>query len=1084
MDRKLFRNKKGKDQAGFWKDRLRHSFLPVIRQRGEYYAEQGKAILKEVSQERILAKVQGSKLYTATVVDRHSRDGKIHVSCTCPFFQQGFPCKHLWAAIVEADRVLAAGGMPTLSGDGKYKKTRPKEKTDWRTLFTDALWQGKPLAPPWLDGSSKFVLCYEMNVTSMAVEISAFERYLRKDGTLGRERKLQAATIEHRGLPRVDRAIIAMLDNVSGRIPRNDFFRYYQPTHKDFVDLALESRDLELVLPLLAETKRCRVFHSAKKQLADPLHKAVQSAALLEMTAEPKAKKKKKGFKLVPSVRLKKDSKDVLLSNIPVFFHTSPVLFIYDGYLFELVGPSLSWIKAALKSEEIEISQKDIRDLVVQTESLPGSPKIRLPEGIAPQTIKDLSPKPLLIVELKKGLLKAQVFMNYGDLEIDWHDQRPSVLDTERWQRVKRNKDAESEILMGLLDRGFRQEDQLFQRDIKGTAEVLSELTEDGWRVQGQNRKPFRGGRITELSISSGIDWFDLEGGISFGEHVVSLPKAIKAFLRGEQTVMLGDGSTGLLPEKWLSRNLPVLELGAASGQKNCGKTLRFSSTQALILDVLLEENEVKSVDQRFLEIKNALKNFSGIELVPVPAGFKGVLRPYQEDALGWFAFLKKFSFGGILADDMGLGKTVQVLAWLAGELENGKEGPSLVVSPTSVLFNWQAEARRFVPDLKILAYAGNNRSDLIKEIDQADLVITTYGLVRRDIETLKNLNFNYIILDESQAIKNSNAQIAKAVRLLRARHRLCLTGTPLENNVGELWSQMEFLNPKLLGPRAVFDRRFAKPIAQGDKTARNILKKMVMAFLLRRNKDAVAKEILGKMEHVILCPMTDGQAKIYSRVRDHYRASILATVERQGLNRSRIKILEGLLRLRQAANHPALIGEDSAGSGKLDNLMTLIKEAISSGHKALVFSQFTKMLGLIRRSLDDAGIIYEYLDGRTPQARRKDRVRNFQDNEDIKLFLISLKAGGLGLNLTAADYVFLVDPWWNPAVELQAVDRTHRIGQDKKVFTYRFITAETVEEKVLALQEKKRELVSAILSGGQDMLRQLSREDLDILFS
>jgi SNF2 family DNA or RNA helicase len=229
---------------------------------------------------------------------------------------------------------------------------------------------------------------------------------------------------------------------------------------------------------------------------------------------------------------------------------------------------------------------------------------------------------------------------------------------------------------------------------------------------------------------------------------------------------------------------------------------------------------------------------------------------------------------------------------------------------------------------------------------------------------------------------------------------------------------------------------------------------------------------------------MTDGQARIYSRVRDHYRASILATIEQQGLNRSRIKILEGLLRLRQAANHPALIGENDAGSGKLDNLMTLIKKAISGGHKALVFSQFTKMLGIIRRSLDDAGIIYEYLDGRTPQARRKDRVRNFQDNEDIKLFLISLKAGGLGLNLTAADYVFIVDPWWNPAVELQAVDRTHRIGQDKKVFTYRFITAETVEEKVLALQEKKRELVSAILSGGQDMLRQLSREDLDLLFS
>jgi SNF2 family DNA or RNA helicase len=1083
MDRKPFINGSNRDKPVSWRDRLKHSFLPVIRQRGEYYAEQRRAILKEVSYGKIIGTVQGSKLYKVSLDDMNSRDGRILMLCTCPFFKQGFLCKHLWAAMVEADKVLAAGGVPAVTDYSKYKNDQSKKKTDWQSLFADTLWQGKQPDPPWLDGSSKFVLCYELNVTSIAVKISAVERYLRKDSTLGRERKLQADTIEHRGLPRVDRTIIAMLDNVSERVFRNDFLRYYQRTQKNFTDLALEPRDLELLLPLLAETKRCRVFHSEKKQLANPLHKAVPFTASLEMKAEPKTKKGKKGFRLVPLVRLGENGKVALLFNISVFFHTSPVLFIHDGYLFQLPGPSLSWIKAALKSGEIEISHKDIRDLVIQTEFFPDRLKFFLPEEIAPKTIQDLLPEPLLIVELEKGFLKAKVFLKYGDLEIDRFDPRPFVLDTERWQRVKRDKDRESEILMGLFDKGFQEKDRLFQRDIKGAAEALSELTEQGWRIQGQNRRPFRGGRITELSISSGIDWFDLEGGISFGEHLVPLPTAIRAFLRGEQTVKLGDGSTGLLPEKWLSRNVHMLELGTVSGHKNRGKTLRFSSTQALILDTLLEENEVEPVDRRFIEIRNAMKDFSGIESFPVPACFKGVLRPYQKDTLGWFAFLKKLGLGGILADDMGLGKTVQVLAWLAGE-KNRKEGPSLIVSPTSVLFNWQSEAKRFVPDLKIRAYSGNNRSDLVKELDRVDLVVTTYGLVRLDIETLKNLEFNYIILDESQAIKNSNSQTAKAVRLLKARNRLCLTGTPLENNVRELWSQMEFLNPKFLGSTAVFNRRFAKPIAKGDKAALNLLQKMIKVFLLRRNKETVAKEILGKMEHVILCPMTDRQARIYSQIRDHYRASILTAIERRGLNRSRIKILEGLLRLRQAANHPAIIGEDGAGSGKLDKLMTLIEETVSCGHKALVFSQFTRMLSLIRRSLDSAGIIYEYLDGRTPQARRKDRVRRFQNSEEIKLFLISLKAGGLGLNLTAADYVFIVDPWWNPAVELQAVDRTHRIGQDKKVFTYRLITAETVEEKVVALQEKKRELVSAILNSGQDMLRRLSREDLDLLFS
>jgi len=1083
MDRKSFINENSKDQPSFWRDRLILSFRPVIRQRGEYYAKQRRVILKEVSYVKIIGTVKGSCLYTVSLDDMNSRDGEILMFCTCPFFKQGFLCKHLWAAIVEADKILSAEGLPAVSCDSKYKKDRPKKKTNWQSLFVDALWQGKQPDPPWLDGSSKFVLCYELNVTSIAVEISAVERYLRKDSTLGRERKLQAATIEHRGLPRVDRAIIAILDNVSERVLKNDFFRYYQRIQKNFIDLAVEPRDLELILPLLAETKRCRVFNSGERQLADPLYKAAPITALLEMKAEPKIQRGKKGFKLVPSVRLKNSGKVVLLSDIPVFFHTSPVLFIYDGYLFELPGPSLSWIKAALKSGEIEISRKDIRDLVIQTEFLSERPKFILPDGVAPETVQDLLPEPLLIVELEKGFLKAKVFMKYENLEIDWCDPGLSVLNTESWQRIKRDRDRESELLIGLCDKGFQAKDGLFQRDIKGAAEALSELAEQGWRIQGQNRRPFRGGRIIELDISSGIDWFDLEGGISFGEHLVPLPTAIRTFLRGEKTVKLGDGSTGLLPEKWLSRNLPMLELGMASGHKNSGKTLRFSSTQALILDALLEENEVEPVDRRFIETRNAMKDFSGIENFPVPACFRGVLRRYQKDTLGWFDFLKKLGFGGILADDMGLGKTVQVLAWLAGE-ENRKEGPSLIVSPTSVLFNWQSEAKHFVPDLKILAYSGNNRSELVKELDRVDLVITTYGLVRLDIDTLRNLRFNYIILDESQAIKNPNSQIAKAVRLLKARNRLCLTGTPLENNVRELWSQMEFLNPRFLGSMAVFNRRFAKPIAQGDKAALNLLQKTVKVFILRRNKETVAKEILGKMEHVILCPMTNRQARIYSRVLDHYRTSILTAIERRGLNRSRIKILEGLLRLRQVANHPAIIGEDGAGSGKLDKLMKLIEETVSCGHKALVFSQFTKMLGLIRCSLDSAGIIYEYLDGRTPQARRKDRVRRFQNIEDIKLFLISLKAGGLGLNLTAADYVFIVDPWWNPAVELQAVDRTHRIGQDKKVFTYRLITAETVEEKVLALQEKKRELVSAILNSGQDMLRQLSREDLDLLFS
>ncbi|NIA08187.1 MAG: hypothetical protein GWP10_00030 [Nitrospiraceae bacterium] len=1072
-------NKKGKGQLYSWGTLLRSSFLPVIRQRGRRYANWGRVRLNEVSHEKILATVQGSRPYSVSVTKKASEDDKVAISCNCPFFKQGYPCKHIWASIVEADRVLARETSDLPKVKDPYGSPTVK-KADWRALFAEDLWKKDLMAPPWSDGSGQFVLSYELNISPVSTKISAIERYLKKDGTFGRERGLQASTIEHRGLPKVDRGIIAILDNVCRRKERF-YSRFYQPTHQNLKGLVLRSRDLELILPLLAETERCRVLDSVKGLLADPLRKANLPEVRLELTVEQRTKEEGKAFKILPFLQLGQEGKSISLRDIPAFFHTLPVLFIWDGYLLELPGPSLSWIEAILKSEEVEISREDVRELLVHVESLPGNLKIEMPEGMGPKAVQDLAPRPLLIIGLGEGYVKARVLMDYGGLEADWDDPRPSILDTEKWVRIIRQKEAESEILIDLSAKGFQQEGHIFQRDIKGTAEVLSVLTGQGWRIEGLDRKPFKGGSVSRLTISSGIDWFDLKGGVSFGEEVIPLPRVIRAFLRGEKTVRLGDGSTGLLPEEWLSRNLPALELGEVGRKKSRGKALRFSSFHALVLDGLLKENEVESVDSRFLEIKEGLKDFSGIKKVGVSPAFKGVLRPYQGDSLGWFAFLKKFGFGGILADDMGLGKTVQVLAWLAGEMENG---PSLVVAPTSIVFNWQSEAMRFVPGIKILAYTGNGRLDLIKDMEQSNLVLTTYGLLRRDIEILKDLEFNYVILDESQIIKNSDSQISKTVRLLKARHRLCLTGTPLENHVGELWSQMEFLNPGLLGRRAAFGRKFVKPIAQGDKTALDLLKQMVRAFILRRSKEAVAKEILEKTEQVIFCPMTDRQAKIYSQVRDHYRASVLASVEQLGINKSRIKVLEGLLRLRQAANHPALIGEDNAGSGKLEEIMTLIEESLSKGHKALVFSQFTKMLALIRNSIDNAGIAYEYLDGGTPQARREDKVRRFQEDRGIKLFLISLKAGGLGLNLTAADYVFIVDPWWNPALEIQAVDRTHRIGQDKRVFTYRFITEGTVEEKILALQEKKQEVVSAILNGGQDMLRKLSRKDVEVLFS
>ena len=457
-------------------------------------------------------------------------------------------------------------------------------------------------------------------------------------------------------------------------------------------------------------------------------------------------------------------------------------------------------------------------------------------------------------------------------------------------------------------------------------------------------------------------------------------------------------------------------------------------------------------------------------------------MRGYQREGLGWLRFLQAFGFGGCLADDMGLGKTVQVLALLAGRVAEQPGRPSLVVVPKSLVFNWAEEAARFAPGLRVLKHVGIERRKTAERFDDYDVILTTYGTLRRDILTLKDHTFDYCILDEAQAIKNASGESAKATRLLKADHRLALSGTPIENHLGELWSMFEFLNPGMLGSASVF--RLGAGGQAADPDARALLARALRPFILRRTKAQVARDLPEKLEQTLFVELEPAQRKLYDELRDHYRQSLLARVERDGINRAKIQVLEALLRLRQAACHPGLIDKKQADapSAKLDALLPQLTEVLEEGHKALVFSQFTSLLALVRNRLDADGIPYEYLDGRTRDRAAK--VEHFQNDPDCKLFLVSLKAGGLGLNLTAAEYVFLLDPWWNPAVEAQAIDRAHRIGQTRPVFAYRLIARDTVEEKVLELQRTKRELADAIITAGNALIRDLGREDLELLLS
>ncbi|MFN5734360.1 MAG: DEAD/DEAH box helicase, partial [Planctomyces sp.] len=616
---------------------------------------------------------------------------------------------------------------------------------------------------------------------------------------------------------------------------------------------------------------------------------------------------------------------------------------------------------------------------------------------------------------------------------------------------------------------------EIARRDL---GRAVRDLVEGGWNVFADGSKVRQAGGL-RFRVSSDTDWFDVHTEVDFEGRSVSFPELLRALERGDSTVRLDDGSLGILPEEWLEQIGMISGLGTTTEDG-----LRFSTSQAALLDALLASQESVEIDAGFERMRERFRNFSGLEQVEVPATFVGQLRGYQREGLSWLKFLGDFNFGGCLADDMGLGKTVQFLAMLLRRLEDVKSPPpSLVVVPRSLMFNWSSECGRFAPGLRVMEYTGLERANSRADFSRHHLILTTYGTVRRDIAVLKDIDFDYVVLDEAQTIKNPSSQIARASRLLKANFRLALSGTPIENNAGDLWSIFEFLNPGMLGRSTAFRTHIADP---DSRESREMVAKGLRPFILRRTKKQVAAELPDRLEETIVCDMEPEQRRLYDELRLHYRDSLLGLVQEQGIAKTRMHVLEALLRLRQAACHPALLkrGDESEPYAKLDVLVPHLQELISEGHKALVFSQFTSMLSILREHLDRQGIVYEYLDGKTRD--RKARVEHFQDDPACPVFLISLKAGGLGLNLTAADYVFLLDPWWNPAVEAQAIDRAHRVGQTRTVFAYRLICRDTVEEKIAELQKQKRELADAILAGddSSNVLKDLSVEDLELLFS
>ena len=745
------------------------------------------------------------------------------------------------------------------------------------------------------------------------------------------------------------------------------------------------------------------------------------------------------------------------------------------GRLKETCSPG--WLAALIKAKPIHVPPEEIEQALIFLAESDSPPAVAL-DPKWKNRIQSGKPAPALRlkVEGEEGML-ARILFYYADIEVTPADRR-SLLKLEGGSRWLQRNLAEEVALLGRLP--FPVDDD--GRGIpaaEGFVELLEALAAEGWRIGVDGKKLRTGGRF-QLRVESGMDWFDLAGNMDFSGQAAELPALLQAAREGRNWINLKDGSVGLLPAGWANRWISLVDL--AGGREG----LRFWKGQAVVLDHLLltpDPNVHIEIDAVFAQVRERIHSLTRLKPMTEPKNFHGELRPYQRLGLAWIHLLADMRLGGCLADDMGLGKTVQVISYLLTRKNSGVPAgrPSLLVVPRSLIFNWARELERFAPELGVHVSHGTSRADTFAQIGRSDVVITTYGTLVRDIEKLSTLEFDLVLLDEAQAVKNRQTQAAEACRSLKARQRLALTGTPIENHLGELWSIFDFLNPGLLGKLPQLSQYAGRQRLPPEALAE--VARALRPLILRRKKSEVLQDLPAKTEQTLICELSAEERKNYDDLRRHYQKLLRERIADSGFEKSKIYVLEALLRLRQAACHPGLIDKTyKQSSSKIDLLLENLEQILEEGHKALIFSQFTTLLTLVKKELDAKGYRYEYLDGKTRD--REARVQRFQTDPEIPLFLISLKAGGVGLNLTAASYVFLLDPWWNPATEAQAIDRTHRIGQQQPVFAYRIIAENTVEEKILAMQADKRALAEAIIGEDQRMLKQLTTADLDQLLS
>ncbi len=697
----------------------------------------------------------------------------------------------------------------------------------------------------------------------------------------------------------------------------------------------------------------------------------------------------------------------------------------------------------------------------------------------------------LIYLQQEGSYVSITPVMKYGDIEVPVYS-RKQIFDTDpngNVFSVERNHDAEERLTASILDKHPEFLEQLEEKvyfylhkdkflDEGWFIETFEQWREEDIAILGFNdieKNKINPNRAKiSIEVISGIDWFNAKLKVGFDQQTATLRQIHRAIRNKSKFVALDDGTFGILPEEWITKIGSYFKIGDMDEEMITIPKVNYSEVEDLFEKDILSDEVQQEIDL----LKEEFSAGYQIPKVKVPKSLNAELRTYQHEGLNWLCFLDKHNFGGCLADDMGLGKTLQIIAFILSQREKYPNQTNLIVMPTSIMFNWEEEIQKFAPSIKIWKHYGSDRNKHTDGFEDYEVILTTYGIMLSDIRFLKKFRFNYIFLDESQAIKNPNSERYKAARLLNARNRIVLTGTPVENNTFDLYGQLSFASPGLLGSKQFFKDTYALPIDKFDYSKRaNGLQEKIKPFVLRRTKKQVATELPEKTEMVIYCEMNAEQRRIYETYETEIREFISAKDEDE-IQKNSMHVLTGLTKLRQICNSPVLLKEGHAAENavKIEVILEQIENK-SKEHKILIFSQFVGMLDLIKAELENREIPFEYLTGQSKD--RGEKVHNFQSNDDVRVFLISLKAGGVGLNLTEADYVYLIDPWWNPAAENQAIDRAYRIGQNKHVVAVRMICSDTIEEKIMKLQMKKRKLAQDLIQTDASFFGSLSKDDL-----